>query len=67
MLTGAPIHPNRTYKAVAQQAAVNGYRADLRAAAVSRASAIRRSQRPVKPSPEPKLRGAAAKKAASKQ
>ncbi|KAH6627675.1 ribosomal L28e protein family-domain-containing protein [Chaetomium tenue] len=55
----------KTYRAVANQAAKNGYRADLRAAAVSRASAIRRSQRAVKPSPEQKLRGNAAKKAAA--
>ncbi len=44
----------------------NGYRPDLREAAVARASAIRRSQRPVKPSPERKLRGVKAKKAAEK-
>ncbi|KAK4250527.1 lactate/malate dehydrogenase [Corynascus novoguineensis] len=55
----------KTYRAVANQAAKNGYRPDLRAAAVARASAIRRSQRPVKPEPEPKLRGNAAKKAAA--
>ncbi|KAG7290293.1 hypothetical protein NEMBOFW57_000292 [Staphylotrichum longicolle] len=57
----------KTYKAVARQAAANGYRSDLREAAVARASAIRRSQRAVKPSPEPKLRGSAAKRAAAKQ
>jgi large subunit ribosomal protein L28e len=55
----------RTYRAVANQAAKNGYRADLRAAAVSRVSGIRRSQRAVKPDPERKLRGNAAKKAAA--
>ncbi|KAL2189025.1 ribosomal protein L28e [Thermothelomyces heterothallicus CBS 203.75] len=55
----------KTYRAVANQAAKNGYRPDLRAAAVARASAIRRSQRPVKPEPERKLRGNAAKKAAA--
>ncbi|KAH7308211.1 60S ribosomal protein L28 [Stachybotrys elegans] len=54
----------KTYKTVANQAAKSGYRADLRSAAVERASAIRRSQRPVKPTPEPKLRGNKAKKAA---
>ena len=58
---------DRTYRAVANQAAKNGYRADLRAAAVSRASALRRAQRPVKPSPEQKLRGNAAKKAAAEK
>lgn len=56
---------DRTYKAVANQVAKNSYRPDLRPAAVARASAIRRSQRPVKPEPEKKLRGNAAKKAAA--
>ncbi|KAL2015601.1 hypothetical protein VTK56DRAFT_5180 [Thermocarpiscus australiensis] len=55
----------QTYKAVAQQIAKNGYRPDLRQAAVARASAIRRSQRPLKPEPPKKLRGAAARKAAA--
>ncbi|KAK5654148.1 hypothetical protein OQA88_7579 [Cercophora sp. LCS_1] len=55
----------KTYKNIANQAAKSGYRADLRAAAVSRASAIRRSQRAVKPEPERKLRGNAAKRAAA--
>ena len=54
----------RTFKNIANQTARNGYRGDLRGAAVSRASAIRRSQRPVKETPEKKLRGNAAKKAA---
>ncbi|CAM1510331.1 Fc.00g006660.m01.CDS01 [Cosmosporella sp. VM-42] len=53
-----------TYKAVANQTAKNGYRSDLREAAVQRVSAIRRTQKPVKPSPEPKLRGKKAQKAA---
>ncbi|KAL2271863.1 hypothetical protein VTJ83DRAFT_1234 [Remersonia thermophila] len=57
----------KTYKAVARQAAKNYYRPDLRAAAVARVSAIRRAQRPVKPEPPKKLRGAAAKKAAAAQ
>ncbi|KAH7041128.1 ribosomal L28e/Mak16 [Microdochium trichocladiopsis] len=51
-----------TYKAIANQTAKNGYRPDLRAAAVSRASAIRQSQREKKPEPEKKVRG---KKAAA--
>ncbi|KAL7789832.1 ribosomal L28e protein family domain-containing protein [Trichoderma ceciliae] len=55
----------KTYKAVASQVAKSGYRADLRAAAVERASAIRRSQLPVKADPERKLRGKKALKAAS--
>ncbi|GJC95433.1 ribosomal L28e family protein [Colletotrichum higginsianum] len=53
----------KTYSAVARQAAAGGYRADLREAAVQRVSAIRRSQRPVKATPEKKLRGPKAKKA----
>ncbi|KAL2108260.1 hypothetical protein VUR80DRAFT_4059 [Thermomyces stellatus] len=54
----------KAYKAIAAQAAKRGYRADLLDAAVQRASAIRRSQRPVKADPEKKLRGAKARKAA---
>ncbi|KAI1429330.1 ribosomal L28e protein family-domain-containing protein [Xylaria sp. FL1777] len=53
-----------TYVAVANQAAKNNYRADLREAAVARASAIRHSYKQPKPTPEPKLRGSKAKKAA---
>ncbi|KAJ4292190.1 hypothetical protein N0V88_005819 [Collariella sp. IMI 366227] len=52
----------KTYKAIASQVAKSGYRPDLREFAVSRASAIRSSQRVQKPSPAPKARGAAAKK-----
>lgn len=54
----------KAYKAIANLAAARGYRMDLRDAAVQRASAIRRSQRPVKASPEPKVRGVQARKAA---
>ncbi|KAL1888021.1 hypothetical protein Sste5346_009818 [Sporothrix stenoceras] len=61
---GANKSARKTYRSVATMVAKTGYRADLRAAAVSRASAIRRSQRPVKADPEPKLRGKAAQKAA---
>ncbi|EOO02866.1 putative ribosomal protein l28e protein [Phaeoacremonium minimum UCRPA7] len=57
----------KIYKSVANQTAKSGYRGDLREAAVARASAIRRSQRPVKPEPETKLRGSKAKKAADKE
>ncbi|KAI9147937.1 putative 60S ribosomal protein L28e [Paramyrothecium foliicola] len=57
----------KTYKVVANQAAKSGYRSDLRSAAVERVSAVRQSQRPVKPTPEPKLRGNKAKKAAEEQ
>lgn len=55
----------RTYKGIVSHTAKSGYRADLRAEAVARASAIRQSQRPVKEEPEAKLRGAKAKKAAA--
>lgn len=58
---------DRTSKAVANQVAKRGYRADLREFAVARASMIRHSQRPVKASPVSKLRGNAAKKAAATQ
>ena len=58
---------HRTYKAVANQVAKNGYRPDLRETAVQRASAIRHSQRPTKSAPEKKLRGNKAKKAAAAQ
>ncbi|TPX10811.1 uncharacterized protein E0L32_008200 [Thyridium curvatum] len=51
------------YKAVANLSAKNGYRPDLREAAVQRASAVRQSQRPVKPDQEKKPRGNKAKKA----
>merc|ERR1712025_1437327 len=50
-------------KAIGNQTAKNGYRPDLREAAVQRVSAIRQSQRPVKPEPETKLRGKRAQKA----
>merc|ERR1712000_174960 len=55
----------RAYKTVANQTAKNGYRPDLREAAVQRVSAIKQSQRAVKPEPEPKLRGKKAREAAS--
>jgi large subunit ribosomal protein L28e len=63
---------NRTYLyrihvGIANNVAKNGYRADLRQAAVARASAIRKSQKPVKESPEKKLRGSKAKKAAAEK
>ncbi|KAK3356982.1 ribosomal L28e family protein [Lasiosphaeria hispida] len=57
----------KTYKGVANQTAKSGYRADLRQVAVARASAIRKSQRPVKATPEKKLRGPAAKRAAEEK
>ncbi|KAG5929383.1 hypothetical protein E4U42_006123 [Claviceps africana] len=60
---GANKTSRKTYKAVANLTAKSSYRPDLRSAAVERASAIRRSQRPVKADPEPKPRGNKAKKA----
>jgi large subunit ribosomal protein L28e len=61
------IYSHRIHVAIANNVAKNGYRGDLRAAAVARASAIRKSQKPVKESPEKKLRGAKAKKAAGEK
>lgn len=54
------------YKGIATRATANGYRGDLRADAVSRASALRQAQRPKKDTPEQKPRGARARKAAEK-
>jgi len=45
----------RTYKGIVSSTAKSGYRSDLRAEAVSRASAIRQSQTPKKDAPEKKL------------
>lgn len=53
----------RIYKGIANKTAKNSYRPDLRGPAVSRASAIRDSQRVKKETPEKKLRGSKAKKA----
>ncbi|EPE07236.1 ribosomal protein l28e [Ophiostoma piceae UAMH 11346] len=61
---GAGKSTRKTYRSVAALTAKTGYRADLRAAAVSRVSAIRRSQLPVKADRETKLRGVKARKAA---
>lgn len=60
-------HANRTFKAIASQTSKSGYRSDLRAQSIARASAIRASQRPVKADKESKLRGAKAKKAAAEK
>ncbi|OJJ43716.1 hypothetical protein ASPZODRAFT_135723 [Penicilliopsis zonata CBS 506.65] len=57
----------KIYKNIADKTAKNGYRADIREQAISRASAIRRSQRSKKDTAPQKLRGAAAKKAAEKE
>jgi len=53
----------RTFKSIVDATAKKDYRPDLRAEAVSRASAIKRSQRPVRAEAPVKLRGAKAKKA----
>ena len=58
---------NSSYKSVANLSARNGYRPDLREAAVARVSAIRKSQRTPKPDHEKKLRGNKAKKAAEEK
>ncbi|WPH00840.1 Hypothetical protein R9X50_00367000 [Acrodontium crateriforme] len=56
----------KVYRNVVSSTAKKGYRADLRAEAVARASAIKRSQRDVKDTKRvTKLRGAKAKKAAA--
>ncbi|KAF3769666.1 ribosomal protein L28e [Cryphonectria parasitica EP155] len=60
-------HNRKTYKNVANHVAKGGYRPDLRQAAIARASAIKKSQRPVKPDQEKKLRGNAAKRAAASE
>ncbi|PQE04224.1 60S ribosomal L28 protein [Rutstroemia sp. NJR-2017a BVV2] len=57
----------KVYAGVAKTVAKNSYRPDLRAAAVSRASAILESQTPKKDAPESKLRGSKAKKAAAEK
>ncbi|KAF2160719.1 hypothetical protein M409DRAFT_70251 [Zasmidium cellare ATCC 36951] len=54
----------KLYKSVVNSTAKKGYRPDLRAEAVSRASAIRQTQRENKKDYEKKLRGAKARKAA---
>ncbi|RAL07726.1 60S ribosomal protein L28 [Aspergillus homomorphus CBS 101889] len=63
---GPSASTRKIFKGVADKTAKNGYRADLREAAVARVSAIRRSQKPKKESPPQKLRGVQAKKAAEK-
>lgn len=59
---------SRTYSAIASQVAKSGYRSDLRAQSIARASAILQSQKPVKTNERvTKLRGAKAKKAAAEK
>ena len=54
----------KLYKSVVNTTAKRGYRADLRAAAVARASAVKLSQQQKKERAASKPRGASAKKAA---
>ncbi|KKZ64987.1 ribosomal protein L28e [[Emmonsia] crescens] len=54
----------KIYKGIANATAKSGYRPDLRAEAVGRASALRKSQRPKKDAPVKKARGVKARKAA---
>jgi large subunit ribosomal protein L28e len=54
---------SRTYGGVIKATADRDYRTDLRKEAVARASAIRKSQKPVKESKPTKPRGAKARKA----
>jgi large subunit ribosomal protein L28e len=54
----------RTYSAIIGSTAQRDYRTDLRKEAVARASAIRKSQKPVKESKPTKARGAKARKEA---
>ncbi|KAI9677589.1 MAG: hypothetical protein M1817_006543 [Caeruleum heppii] len=57
----------KTYKGIVEHTAKRNYRSDLRAETVARASAIRKSQRSKKETPEKKLRGVKAKKAAESE
>ena len=57
----------RQFRSIVTSTAKRGYRADLRADAVARASALRQAQRAKKDAPTPKLRGSKAKKAATVQ
>lgn len=58
--------PHRTYAAIVNSTTKRNYRADLRQDAVARASAIRKSQKPVKADKATKLRGAKARAAEEK-
>ena len=58
--------PYRTYSAIVNSTTKRNYRPDLRKDAVARASAIRKSQKPVKADKPSKLRGAKAHAAEEK-
>jgi len=53
----------KTYRSIVGSTAKRGYRSDLRAQAVARASAIRKAQKPAKEDRPVKLRGKKAQKA----
>ncbi|MCJ1353070.1 MAG: hypothetical protein MMC33_003054 [Icmadophila ericetorum] len=57
----------KVYKTVVNSTTKQGYRPDLRQAAVARASALRQASLPKKDVPEKKLRGPKAKKAAESE
>ncbi|OCL10031.1 ribosomal protein L28e [Glonium stellatum] len=61
---GSSTSTRKTYRSIANSTAKRSYRPDLRADAVARASAIRKSQKPVKADRPTKARGAKAKKEA---
>lgn len=64
MITTDARRPNRQFRSIVTSTAKSGYRADLRADAVARASALRQTQKAKKEAPAQKLRGSKAKKAA---
>lgn len=57
------LKPSRIYKNIVGSTAKQNYRPDLRQDAVARASALRRSSKPSKETPQKKARGAKARKA----
>jgi large subunit ribosomal protein L28e len=65
-ITGPLADQRRTYSAIVNSTTKRNYRPDLRQDAVAKASAIRKSQKPVKESKPAKARGAKAQ-AASKE
>ncbi|RKF56480.1 putative 60S ribosomal protein L28e [Golovinomyces cichoracearum] len=64
---GSSKSTRKTYKGIVNTTVRSMYRSDLRAEAVARASAIRRSQRPKRDLPEKKLRGSKARKIIAKK
>ncbi|KAF2086819.1 ribosomal protein L28e, partial [Saccharata proteae CBS 121410] len=61
---GSSTNTRKTYRSIVNATTKRNYRPDLRTEAVARASAIRRSQKPVKAEMPKKLRGKKAHKAA---